>query len=147
MTNNISLSHFRDFPSNFLEWLLQFSLIGVIKPKYNLQDAKKIYIENSRKDLGFIYKKYMPKSASFDSSWYDEYDFIPSINVEVCSIGDPELFFGSISDYKKLLNNLMMDNEVNQTKIYKINNLRNFYQFGNIYCFKDNTIKNPIDIF
>jgi len=145
---NKALSQFKDLPSNFLEWLLQ-PAINIGWHKYSLEDAKKIYKENSEKDLGFIYRKYHPMSASLDNSWYDEYDVINRIELNISSIGEPNIFFGSIINYKTLLGNLIIDNNISPVKnsYNVVGPLRNFYQFGQIYCFKESKIKNPIDIF
>lgn len=148
MTNkNLTLNQFKEFPSNFLDWLTQFPTKGIIPAKYTLEEAKKIYKENSEKEIGFTYRKYTPKCATLDNAWYDDHDFIPSINMEICSIGNPALFFGSTSEYKNLLNELMVEEKSILSKSSSSIDLKNFYQFGKIYLFDNNTIKNPIDIF
>lgn len=140
--SNRSLNHFKDFPENFLNWITQLSYGS---SKCTKEDAKKIYKENNEKDIGFIYKKYAPVSATFDHSYYDDQNSISKTEINIQSFGDPIFFFGSIEEYKKLLNKLILDDKIENTNMYLSNQLRNFYQFGRIYSFKDNSIKNPID--
>lgn len=136
---NELLSHFREFPEIFFDWLCD--LMTAFPANYTLEEAKNIYRINSVKEVGFIYRKYLPKSASWDNAWYDENNFLTQINVELSSIGKPITFFGSIKEYKNLLNELMLGSSGTCPKF------KEFYQFGKIYLFSTDSIKNPMEVF
>jgi hypothetical protein len=135
---NKALKHFKELPENFSKWL---SLFPGLPSSYNLATVTDIYKKNLDKQVGFIYKKFSTKSTNIDFSnhWYDDKNYISQIRMEIVSEGDPKFFFGSKKEYKDLLSNLLNDSKA----IYYFNE---FYQFGKVYNFADDSIANPVDI-
>jgi hypothetical protein len=134
---NKALKHFKELPENFSKWI---SLFPSAPSSYDLATITDIYKKNLGKQIGFIYKKFSTKSTNidFNKNWYDDKNSISQIRMEIVSDGDLKFFFGSKEEYKDLLKGLINDNKATYC-------FGEFYQFGKVYNFADDSIVNPID--